>query len=173
MHQSAMVKNLVLTAAIFAGTALASSAAVQQTTSTTPTHGASAVSGARRVSPYRATSVQTHARNFYLLNWGIDPVGVKQVSSGTMVQFSYRVFDAKKAETLNDKKNSPYLVDPQARVRLVVPTMEKVGQLRQTANPEKGKIYWMVFSNKGGHVKHGDHVNVVIGNFHVDGLVVE
>jgi hypothetical protein len=31
----------------------------------------------------------------------------------------------------------------------------------------------MVFSNKGKFVKHGDHVSVVIGRFHADGLVVD
>jgi hypothetical protein len=30
----------------------------------------------------------------------------------------------------------------------------------------------MAFSNKGRLVKHGDHVNVVIGPFHAEGLVV-
>ena len=58
-------------------------------------------------------------------------------------------------------------------VKLVVPDMEKVGKLRQSSTPEAGKAYWMVFSNKGKFVKHGDHVNVVIGRFHADGLVVD
>jgi hypothetical protein len=31
----------------------------------------------------------------------------------------------------------------------------------------------MAFSNKGGHVKRGDHVTVVIGQFRAEGLVVE
>src|SRR5438132_583627 len=78
-----------------------------------------------------------------------------------------------KAKALNDKKNEPVLIDPQAGVKLVVPSMENVGQLRQSAPPEGGKSYWMVFSNKGRLVKRGDHVNVVIGAFHADGLVVD
>jgi hypothetical protein len=51
--------------------------------------------------------------------------------------------------------------------------LEKVGQLRQSSTPIEGKVYWMAFSNKGGRVKRGDHVNVVIGNFHAEGLVVD
>jgi len=51
--------------------------------------------------------------------------------------------------------------------------MENVGQLRQSAPPEAGKSYWMVFSNKGRLVKRGDHVSVVIGAFHADGLMVD
>jgi len=90
-----------------------------------------------------------------------------------MIRFSYRVLDAEKAKGLNDKKAEPYLVDEKAHVKLVVPTMEKVGQLRQSSTPEAGKAYWMVFSNKGRLVRPGDRVNVVIGNFRANGLMVQ
>jgi len=55
----------------------------------------------------------------------------------------------------------------------VVPRMEKIGQLRQTGTPEAGKAYWMAFSNKGRPVKKGDRVDVVIGQFRAQGLVVD
>jgi hypothetical protein len=58
-------------------------------------------------------------------------------------------------------------------VSLVIPVMEKVGQLRQSQPPEAGRSYWMAFSNKGRPVKRGDRVGVVIGAFHADGLVVD
>jgi hypothetical protein len=83
------------------------------------------------------------------------------------------VLDGEKAKALNDKKNEPSLVDPKAGVKLVVPSLEKVGQLRQSSPPEAGKIYWMAFSNKGRLVKRGDHVDVVIGPFRAVGLVVD
>jgi hypothetical protein len=83
------------------------------------------------------------------------------------------VLDAEKAKALNDKKNEPSLIDPAAGVKLVVPALEKVGQLRQSATPEAGKAYWMAFSNKGRRVKRGDHVDVVIGKFQAQGLVVD
>jgi hypothetical protein len=50
--------------------------------------------------------------------------------------------------------------------------MEKV-RLRQSMTPENGKTYWMVFSNKGNHVKAGHQVSVVIGQVRIDGLVVQ
>ncbi len=53
------------------------------------------------------------------------------------------------------------------------PTLEKVGQLRQSSTPEPGKSYWMAFSNPGRRVKRGDRVDVVIGQFRADKLVVE
>ena len=66
-----------------------------------------------------------------------------------MIRFSYRVIDADKAKTLNDKKAEPSLIDPQAGVQLVLPSLEQVGQLRQSSTPEAGKSYWMEFPNKG------------------------
>ena len=122
---------------------------------------------------YRPDRFAGRAGIYYRIVWGIDDLAVKWGESGEVIRFTYRVLDAEKARTLNDKKNEPSLIDPQARVKLVVPAMENVGQLRQSAPPENGKAYWMVFSNKGRPVKRGDHVNVVIGTFHADGLLVD
>jgi hypothetical protein len=97
---------------------------------------------------------------------------VKWTESGGVIRFTYRVLD-QGSEVLNDKKNQPVLVDPQAGVKLVVPSLEKVGQLRQSSDPEAGKSYWMAFSNKGRPVKKGDHVTVEIGTFKADGLIVD
>jgi hypothetical protein len=66
-----------------------------------------------------------------------------------------------------------FLDRPAGGVKPVIPELEKVGKLRQTGTPEAGKAYWMAFSNKGRLVKRGDRVNVVIGSFHADGLVVD
>ena len=110
---------------------------------------------------------------YYRLVWGVDSLAVKWGESGEVIRFTYQVLDADKAKALSDKKFEPSLIDPQAGVKLVVPYMENVGQLRQSAPPEAGKSYWMVFSNKGRLVKRGDHVSVVIGAFHADGLMVD
>jgi hypothetical protein len=103
----------------------------------------------------------------------VDSLGVKLVESGELVRFSYRVLDPDKASALNERRNEASLIDPRAHVRLVVPTMAKVGQLRQTGAPEAGKAYWMTFSNKGRPVKKGARVDVVIGPFRAEGLVVD
>jgi hypothetical protein len=113
------------------------------------------------------------AGRYYRVIWGVDALSIKLVESGEIVRFSWRVLDADKAEVLNDKRAVPALQDPAAGVSLVVPTMEQIGQLRQSATPEAGKSYWMAFSNKGRMVKRGDKVNVVIGQFHADGLAVD
>lgn len=113
------------------------------------------------------------AGRYYRMVWGIEALSVKIVESGQIVRFSWRVIDPELAKPLNDKRATPALVDPGAGVSLVVPTMEQIGQLRQTQPPEAGKSYWMAFSNKGRYVKPGHRVNVVIGGFHADGLVVD
>ncbi len=113
------------------------------------------------------------AGRYYKLVWGVDSLSVKLVESGELIRFAWRVVDPERAKLLNDKKLEPALMDPQADVSLVVPVMDKVGQLRQSAAPEAGKSYWMVFSNKGRMVKRGDRVSIVIGEFRADGLAVD
>jgi len=124
-------------------------------------------------SRYRPDRFPKRAKDFYQMIWGIDSLAAKSAESGEVIRFSYRVLDPAKAKTLNDKMLEPYLLDERARVRLVIPALEKVGKLRQTSPPEAGKAYWMVFSNKGRLVKPGDRVNVVIGNFRANGLLVQ
>ena len=113
------------------------------------------------------------AGKYYALIWGVDSLSVKWAESGEVIRFSYRVLDPNKARPLNDKKLAPGLIDPEAGVQLVVPSLEKVGQLRQSGTPEPGRSYWMAFSNKGRFVKRGDRVDVVIGSFRAQGLVVD
>ena len=113
------------------------------------------------------------AGRYYSLVWGVDALTVKAVEAGELIRFSYEVLDPTKAITLNDKKLEPKLIAPDARAVLVIPSLEKVGQLRQSSTPEAGKSYWMAFSNPRRTVKRGDRVNVVIGQFHAEGLVVE
>lgn len=122
---------------------------------------------------YRPDRFAGRAGRYYALIWGVDSLSVRWAESGEVIRFSWRVLDAEKAKTLNEKKLEPFLIDPQAGVKLVVPTLEKVGQLRQSSTPEAGKSYWMAFSNKGRRVKRGDRVSVVIGKFRADGLMID
>lgn len=146
-----------------AGPGGASATAVQASSS-------AASSSAVRYVPDRFAG---RAGAYYLLVWGIDSIKVRWAESGELIRFSWRVRDPAKAAVLNNKQLEPTLLDPQAGVSLVVPSMEKVGQLRQSAPPEAGKSYWMAFSNKGRRVKRGDRVDVVIGPFHAQWLVVD
>ncbi len=120
-----------------------------------------------------AKHVPMQAQRYYEGVWGIDSLTVKYTESGEIIRFSYRVLDPAKAAPLNNKKAEPTLSDPQAGVQLVVPQMEKIGQLRQSSTPVAGKSYWMAFSNSGRRVRPGHRVDVEVGNFHAEGLVVE
>jgi hypothetical protein len=138
---------------------------------------------ARASAPVKAAPESAHtilakhlpmqAQRYYEGVWGVDSLTVRYTESGEMIRFSYRVLDAEKAAVLNDKRAEPSLIDPQAGVKLVVPQMEKIGQLRQSSTPMPGKQYWMAFSNSGRRVRPGHRVDVQIGNFHAEGLVVE
>jgi len=162
-----VLRFLALAAAVTGGTLVAQVAPQ----SPTPAAQAAAAGAPAR---YLPNHFSRRAQMYYEGVWGVDSLAVKWAESGEMVRFSWRVLDPEKAKALNDKKVEPALEDPQARVSLVVPSLEKVGQLRQASqNIEAGKSYWMAFSNAGRRVKRGDRVNVVIGNFRAEGLVVE
>ena len=122
-------------------------------------------------SRYHMNQMPARAAAYYGGTWGVDSFSVKTVESGELVKFSYRVVDADKAKVINDKKQEAFLES--GHVRLVIPSLEKVGQLRQSSTPVQGMSYWMAFSNPGRPVKKGDRVNIVIGQFHANGLLVE
>jgi hypothetical protein len=110
---------------------------------------------------------------YYESMWGVESLRVKLAESGELVRFDYRVLDPEKSAALNDKKAEPELYDAEAGVKLVVPQMEKVGKLRQSSTPKAGMTYWMAFSNPTRAVKRGHRVDVVIGSFRANNLVVE
>jgi hypothetical protein len=110
---------------------------------------------------------------YYQGVWGVGELRVKVAESGEMIRFDYRVLDPVKAAALNDKKAKPELDDGQAGVKLAVPQMEKIGELRQSSTPKAGMTYWMAFANPTLAVKRGHRVNVVIGSFRANNLVVE
>jgi hypothetical protein len=166
--------NLMLCVAVFAQSSSSGANANQSNSPTPQTSSANTKPGGSTTRVhYQPDRFAGRAGQYYRLIWGIDSLSVKWAESGEMVRFTYRVLDPQKAKGLNDKRQEPSLVDEKAHVKLVVPTMDKVGKLRQTSSPEPGKTYWMLFSNKRGYVKRGDRVNVVIGNFHANGLVVD
>lgn len=120
-----------------------------------------------------AKHLPMQAQKYYQGVWGVDSMTVKYTESGEIVRFRYRVIDSQKAATLNDAKAEPSLIDPQAGVTLVVPQMPNIGKLRQSSGPIAGKSYWIAFSNSGRRVRPGDRVDVEIGSFRAQGLVVD
>jgi hypothetical protein len=105
--------------------------------------------------------------------WGIEITSVRMAADGHMVDFRYRVLDAKKAETLFVRKNKPYLVDQTSKKVLAVPSMGKIGPLRTANKPQAGRIYWMFFGNNQGLIKPGSKVTVIIGDFRAENITVQ
>lgn len=128
---------------------------------------------ARKKSPYQPEGIPRSGREFVALTKGVSDMRVRRTNAGNLIRFTYRVTNADLAAAVNDRQTKPYLIGHTSHVMLEVPVMEKVGPLRQSPRAEEGKEYWMVFSNKGDAVKKGERVSVVIGQFRVDGLIVE
>ena len=164
-----LLAALVAGSAVVAATSVASAQAQQKppTPAATP---------APNSTPYRnqPNRMAKRAEAYYEAVWGIEDLNVKAVESGVILRFSYRVLDPEKAKVLTDKKVDPFLISPEKGLKLVIPSMEKVGQLRQAPHElEAGKSYWMAFSNNGLVLKKGDRVDIVIGSFRAEGLLVE
>jgi hypothetical protein len=110
---------------------------------------------------------------YFRKDWGVEVLGVHGTSSGWMLAFKYRVLDPDKAGILNEKRSKAFVIDEATDVRLAVPAMENIGELRQTPRQEEGRIYYILFGNPNRLVKPGGHVDVVVGRFRADGVVVE
>jgi len=153
-----------------------SASAAQSSTPAKSGTAAQTIAPAGRAPVWRGSQVShfsSRADMYYSGVWGVGDLRVKVAESGELIRFDYRVLDPAKAAALNNKKFEPQLLDAQAKVKLVVPEMEKVGKLRQSSTPKAGMTYWMAFSNPTLAVKRGHRVDVVIGSFHATNLVVE
>jgi len=128
------------------------------------------------VSPLPAASYKEirHPREktFLKRRWGVEVMYVRQTAAGYMLEFRYKVLDPEKAKPLFERRTKPVLIHAESGAKLIVPTPAKTGALRNSNPPIAGQIYWMFFANPGKLVKPGEHVNIEIGEFRVDGLVV-
>jgi len=105
--------------------------------------------------------------------WGVEVMYVRETSAGYMLEFRYKVLDAEKAKPLFERQTKPNLTHVKSGAQLIVPTPAKTGALRNSNPPKDGKVYWMFFANPRKLVKAGEKVNIDIGDFHVNGLVVQ
>lgn len=98
--------------------------------------------------------------------WGVRPISIQLTATDYMLDFRYKVVDAQKAAAIINRKTRPYLIVEKTGVRLNVPASYKIGPLRQSAQfAQPNRNYFMLFANPGRHVKAGDSVSVVAGNF--------
>lgn len=110
---------------------------------------------------------------FMKRKWGVEVEYVRQTAAGYMLEFRYRVLDPDKAGPLFDRQIKPVLTHVESGATFVVPTPAKTGALRNSNPPLAGHTYWMFFANPGKYVQPGQHVNIAIGEFRAEGLVVQ
>ena len=178
MLLAGVVGSCIFVSLLSAQSGASTAPAPKATTTQTAAHGASSAPVAKPAPApvwqgFQANRLSQRAVMYYEGVWGVGELRVKVAESGELIRFNYRVLDPARAAALNDKKMEPELYDAQARVKLTIPQMEKVGKLRQESTPKAGMTYWMAFSNPTLAVKRGHRVDVVIGSFHAANLMVE
>jgi len=104
--------------------------------------------------------------------WGVEIQFLRETAAGYMLEFRYKVLDPVKAAPLFVRKTKPVLTHVRTGKQLTVPVPAKTGALRNSDTPLADHTYWMFFSNPNKLVKPGDLVNLQIGDFAVEGLVV-
>lgn len=116
-------------------------------------------------------AIEKKSSNPFAEQWGIEITALRLTAHGHMIDFRYKVLDAKKAGPLFVRQIKPYLVHQESGKVLAVPNTAKIGTLRNSNIPKENRIYWMFFGNKG-LVQKGDKVSIVIGDFKAESLVV-
>jgi hypothetical protein len=166
--------SAILSAALFVTGSCVAQLPADVSKPASPAAGSSTLAAAQMSSSRLAAARSSRATSNYKHLYGVEIIGIRPVSSGAMVRLSYRVVDPVKAKPFVEKEAKPYLIEEISKLRLEVPVMEKIGQLRQsTSAPKAGREYWMIFQNNRGVVKSGSRVDFVIGHLRMNGLVVD
>lgn len=108
-------------------------------------------------------------------DWGVQIISVNRTADGVFLDFRFRVVNPEKASELFDTKVRPYVESEVDGMKSGVPSANKVGYLRTTNrghNIRAGKVYSIMFSNPGLHIKGGDKVTVVAGRFRAEHITV-
>jgi hypothetical protein len=109
-------------------------------------------------------------------SFGIRVEGLRLSAAGSMLDFRYRVLDAKKAAPLLDGKIQPFLLDEVRGAKLGVPDTPILGRIRQTArnnNILTDRTYFVMFGNPGHALVSGDKVTLLLGQMKVTDLTVQ
>jgi hypothetical protein len=129
-------------------------------------------SDANRVEPMPAPR-HPREKTYMKRKWGVEILFLRATAAGYMLEFRYKVLDPEKAVPLFVRKTKPLLIHQETGSELIVPTPAKTGALRNSDMPIADRHYWMFFSNPNKIVQPGDRVNLQIGEFAVEGLVVQ
>jgi hypothetical protein len=107
--------------------------------------------------------------------WGVELISLRLTAAGYMIDFRFKVLDAEKSKVFFNSRVMPQLVVEKSNAKLPVPMAAKVGAFRTTdrgRNIKPDRIYYIVFANPDAHVKSGETVTMVVGDFKEAHLVV-
>jgi hypothetical protein len=107
--------------------------------------------------------------------WGVELLSLRLTAAGYMIDFRFKVVDLDKAKIFFDHRIKPHLKVEKSNAKLPIPMAAKVGAFRATnrgKNIKPNKTYYMVFGNPDAHVKSGEKVTMVIGDFKAENLTV-
>ena len=125
--------------------------------------------------PFATVNISPEKAKELADDWGVELLGMRLTAAGMMLDFRFRVMDADKALPLFDHRIKPHIIAERSNIKLPVPMAAKVGAFRPTnrgKNIKADKTYYMIFGNPDRHVKAGEKVTVVIGDFKVEHLMV-
>jgi hypothetical protein len=111
--------------------------------------------------------------------WGIKILGLRLTAAGYVLDFRYKVLDPKKAAPIVQRQFSPtpYVLVERSGAKLGVPFTDKAGSLRSSvttaAQIKRGRNYTALFANPSKHVKPGEQVTVVFGEFKAEHVTVQ
>jgi hypothetical protein len=108
--------------------------------------------------------------------YGIKVEGLRLTAAGSMLDFRYRVLDAKKAAPMLNGKIQPYLLDETHGAKLGVPDTPVLGRIRQTSRNgviHTDRSYFIMFGNPGKALQSGDKVSLLLGQVKVTDLRVQ
>lgn len=128
-----------------------------------------------KAAPYSSQTLDPEVVKALKQRWGVELLGIRQSGAGMFLDFRFRVLDADKSLPLFDHRIKPYLVVEKSEIKLPIPQAAKVGSFRPTnrgKNIKADKTYYMLFGNPDRHVKVGEKVTVIIGDFKVEHLKV-
>ena len=107
--------------------------------------------------------------------WGVEIISLSLTAANYMIDFRFKVLDVEKSKNFFDHRIKPYLLVERSHAKLPIPMAAKVGAFRATNrgnNIKPNTKYYMVFGNPDAHVKSGDKVTMVIGDFKAEHMTV-
>jgi len=105
--------------------------------------------------------------------FGIRDLQLRLTNHGYLIDFRYTVEDERLAAPLLDREVPMILHDPVTDGHYQVIGSPKVGPLRNTGVPEKGRRYYVLFANPGAKIPAGRTLEVEVGDRVIPGLLLE